>query len=306
MPRPYRYVPESQPLLSITNRTLQGRFLLRPGAAFNDVLLGSLGRAQRRYRILIFAVAVMSNHFHLLLWAEDAEKLARFMQYFQSKLAKEVNRLTGWSGPVFEQRYHMTVVTDEDRAQIERLRYVLSQGVKENLVEHVRDWPGVHSGAALLNDEPLVGHWFDRTREYAARNQREGAGRSQFASEETVVLSQLPCWAHLSPSAYRKRIQALVDDIEAEAARTRKSSGEKVLGVAAILAQDPQHRPASVDRSPVPRVHAATKAARKLFYEAYAIFVSAFQAAAEALRRGGRDAPFPIGSFPPALPFVAG
>jgi hypothetical protein len=58
--------------------------------------------------------------------------------------------------------------------------------------------------------------------------------------------------------------------------------------------------------SPAPLVHAATKAARKLFYETYATFVSAFRAASEALRRGERDAPFPIGSFPPALPFVAG
>ena len=51
-------------------------------------------------------------------------------------------------------------------------------------------------------------------------------------------------------------------------------------------------------------VHAATKAARRFFYEA--AFVSAFRAATEALRQGNRDAPFPRGSFPQALSFVAG
>jgi hypothetical protein len=79
-----------------------------------------------------------------------------------------------------------------------------------------------------------------------------------------------------------------------------------VLGVEAILAQDPQHRPATLDRSPAPLVHAATKAARQFFYETYAYFVDAFRIASAALRRGQRDAPFPAGSFPPALPFVAG
>jgi hypothetical protein len=54
------------------------------------------------------------------------------------------------------------------------------------------------------------------------------------------------------------------------------------------------------------RVHAATKAARQAFYEIYAAFVSAFREASERLRRGDRNAPFPVGSFPPALPFVAG
>jgi hypothetical protein len=56
--------------------------------------------------------------------------------------------------------------------------------------------------------------------------------------------------------------------------------------------------------SPAPLIHAATKAARKMFYAIYAEFVSAFRAAAEAFRQGRRDVSFPAGSFPPAPPFV--
>src|SRR5947208_16832802 len=101
-------------------------------------------------------------------------------------------------------------------------------------------------------------------------------------------------------------MKALVEEVDAEAALARRESGARVLGVKAILALDPQTRPTSVARSPAPLVHAATKAARKMFYEIYAAFVSAFRAAAEALRQGRRDVPFPIGSFPPRLPFVTG
>jgi hypothetical protein len=39
-------------------------------------------------------------------------------------------------------------------------------------------------------------------------------------------------------------------------------------------------------------------------YEAYAIFIAAFRAAAERLRAGDREARFPAGSFPSRLPFV--
>ena len=99
---------------------------------------------------------------------------------------------------------------------------------------------------------------------------------------------------------------ALVETIETEAARDREQAGASVMGVKAILARDPEHRPRSMARSPAPRVHAATKAARKAFYEFYAAFVSAFREAADRLRLGDRNAPFPAGSFPPALPFVAG
>jgi hypothetical protein len=128
----------------------------------------------------------------------------------------------------------------------------------------------------------------------------------RYATVETVTLSPIPCWAHLSAEIYRARIAALVETIETEAARERERTGASVLGVKAILSHNQQYRPPSLARSAAPRVHAATKAARKAFYEIYAAFVSTFREASERLRHGDRNAPFPLGSFPPALPFVAG
>jgi putative transposase len=302
--RKLRHVPRPRTLVSITNRTIQGRYLLTPGPSFNDLFLGILGRTQRLHKMAIAAVNVLSNHFHFLLVVDDAQEVADFMRDLQSKLAREVNRLTGWKGPVFGHRYNMTVVTDEEPAQVERLKYVLANGVKENLVERACQWPGVHSAEALMHGTPLEGHWFDRTREHAARNQGEELSLEEHVFAESVVLSSIPCWAHLPADRYRERMKNLVEEVDAEAALARRQSGARVLGVKAILAQEPQARPTSIARSPAPLVHAATKAARQMFYEIYAEFVSAFRTAAEALRQGRRDVPFPAGSFPPALPFV--
>jgi hypothetical protein len=47
-----------------------------------------------------------------------------------------------------------------------------------------------------------------------------------------------------------------------------------------------------------------TRAARRELQEAYKRFVSAFRDAAAKLKAGDRSARFPIGSFPPAMPFV--
>ena len=82
--------------------------------------------------------------------------------------------------------------------------------------------------------------------------------------------------------------------------------GKPVLGVAAILAQDPQYRPAFLDRSPCPLFLTASYSIWRTLYDAYAWFVLEFRSAAEKLRAGDRAAPFPRGSFPPALPFVGG
>jgi hypothetical protein len=58
--------------------------------------------------------------------------------------------------------------------------------------------------------------------------------------------------------------------------------------------------------SPAPAFHAASQAVRRELRGLYHEFVAAYREAAEKLRAGNRQALFPVGSFPPALPFVSG
>ena len=96
----------------------------------------------------------------------------------------------------------------------------------------------------------------------------------------------------------------LVREIETTAAAERKKSGVGPLGAEHVEAQDPETRPETLDRSPAPFVHAATRKVRKELWESYHWFVAAYRDAAEKLRVGDRTAAFPPGSFPPHLPFV--
>jgi hypothetical protein len=50
------------------------------------------------------------------------------MEYAGSNLAREINRLTKWRGPVFDRRYTMIPVSNEEAAQVEVLKYVLAHG----------------------------------------------------------------------------------------------------------------------------------------------------------------------------------
>lgn len=51
MSRPLRFIPENGPLVHVTCRTIQSRFLLRPSPALNQIVVGVLGRAQRLYQV---------------------------------------------------------------------------------------------------------------------------------------------------------------------------------------------------------------------------------------------------------------
>jgi hypothetical protein len=306
MGRKLRYIPDGGALVEVTSRTLHGRPLLRPSLELNDIAAGILGRAQRLYPVDLVAFVPLSNHYHMVVWVENAQRLARFVGYFNSNLAREVSRLTGWTGKIWERRYQAIPISDEEEAQVGRLRYVLAHGIKESLVARLREWPGLHCVRQIVDGEPLLGTWFDRTQQYLARRKGEKVDRLHYATPEIVTFSPLPCWKHLSPEAYRKCVADLAAEIEENAATARKGNGVQPLGAAAILAQDPVSRLKRPKKSPAPLYHAASKAVRQLFYEGFALFVAAYRTASEKLR-GGDPAPcFPAGCFPPALPFVGG
>ena len=304
MSRSIRFIPEQGALVEITCRTIQSRFLLRPDPALDEIVLGVLGRAQRLHPVEIVACFVASNHYHLLAWVPDVERMADFMEFFQSNVAKKVIKLRKWRDKVWSRRYEAIVISDEPAAQVDRLRYVLSNGVKEGLVGRVEDWPGINLVRNVLSGQPVRGTWFDRTEEHKAKLRREDFGPRQYATEETVELSPLPCFRHLSPEVYRELVAGLVQEIDAEAAAERRRTGRQPLGAAAILRQHPHTWPNRTKKSPAPRFHAATKAAREALRAAYGLFLVAFREAAERLKAGDRSARFPSGCFPPGLPFV--
>lgn len=52
--------------------------------------------------------------------------------------------------------------------------------------------------------------------------------------------------------------------------------------------------------------HAVGKAVRRELWEAYSWVMAAYRKVADRLRTGDREAAFPLGCFPPVLPFVDG
>ncbi len=226
--------------------------------------------------------------------------MARFVGYFQSKLARELARLTDWREKIWGRRYSAIPVSHEEAAQIGRLDYVLSQGVKEGLVTHPSDWPGAHSVDALLYGTPLEGIWYNRTAEFHARNRGQHVKPGDFAEPETVEISPLPCWKG-KPTEWvrrwvRQRLEAIVDQ-----ARSRKGRHSKLL---ANLR--PTDRPQRSKRSPAPWFHCASRAVRKELRRAYGEFLAAYRDATEHWLRGELTAPFPERCFPPPRPFLAG
>ncbi len=311
MGRPERSIPPTRQgtLVEITGRTIGARALLVPAPnprRFNNLVVGLLGRAMEYSPIELCACVFTSNHWHALFVVYDQQELSRFMFHFAGNSSKKIGKLRQWQGAFWQRRYDAIRVSDEPEAQWNRLKYLLSHGVKEGLVESPLQWPGIHAAGPLVRGEKLEGTWFNKTQESAARNRGEDVGAYDFATQYQIDLAPLPAFRHLEPETYREKIAELIVEIQEEG--KAKHGGNPVAGVEKILSLNPQEPPTRIPKtSPKPRFHAASKQARKDLWQEVVDFAKQYRMASESLRTDRNPEAvhwFPPGSYPPAFPFL--
>ena len=303
MTRSLRLLDNESGVVEVTSRTLHGRFLLRPSAEVNELILGVLGRAQAKYSVELFAFVFLSNHFHILMRVDSAHQMAGFTGFLKANIAKELGHLSDWSEKFWGRRYHSASVADSEQAQAARFLYILANGCKEGLVSSPLAWPGVSSASALYRGQStLQGVWFDRTAEYRAGLRR---GSKPFPNVEVVRLSPLPFLEGLAPSEQREFAVGAVRQVEEETRSLHRAEGTKPLGVRHITGRDPHDKPLKFQSSHAPLFHAATRDEFQQMRYARELKVAAYRQAAQRLRqRGNLDVLFPTGCFPPPAPFV--
>ncbi|MGE0545468.1 MAG: transposase [Kofleriaceae bacterium] len=294
MPQRLRWY-ESDVVYEVTTRTIQERFLLRPSPLVTALILGVIARAQTFYTsVKIYGFTFLSNHYHMLLSAGDGAEIAKFLGYVNSNIAREMGRVHKWRGSLWGRRAKVIPILDS-QAMIERLRYVISNGVKEGLVASPREWPGASGVPGLLGNMTLSGIWIDRDRLRRARRRDPNADAAAFTSALELTLSPLPVWSDLSASDLREKHEVLVQDVERDA----RERGGKVLGAERVMKQNPHDAPKQPARGPAPQCHTSSPLIRDAFRRLYAAFQTLFRTCADA-RKGQppHEMGFPPGSFP--------
>ena len=131
---------------------------LRPDAGYlrkqgpAAVLLQAFRDAAERGGIRIAHYSIQGNHLHLVVEAENAEKLSRGIQGLAIRIARRLNRRSGRSGPVFADRYHAHLLTSR-REVANAIRYVTG-----NFRHHAREYLPADFRDPLATQpmEPLV------------------------------------------------------------------------------------------------------------------------------------------------------
>ncbi len=299
MTTPLRYIPEEAKLwtdkkgrpiaiIEVTIRCIMGTYLLVPRPKHVRILLGVLGRAVATLDFELYGYCYLSNHGSLLIGVRDEAHQAQIMEFIHSNIARELGRkeYSNWRGRFWSRRGRpILILSAEDL--VERMRYLLSNSTKENLVEHPTKWPGAHSARALCNGTVDTGLWIDRTGLYYANRRADPRLLSRFELEYPVPLSRLPCWSQRSVEENRRCVKAMCDEIAEEALSLRLKEGKRgVVGAKAVVRVPPHYRPDSIERSPAPLVHCKDLAMRRWYFEMYRSFCEHYREATVALRAG--------------------
>jgi putative transposase len=156
---------------------------LRSRRSFRHIAAAFRGVRRHRLKFRLAEYAILGNHLHLIVEANDRSCLARGLQALEIRVAKALNKMMERHGPVFADRYHAHILRTPTEVA-NALRYV-----RGNFSVHAarRGEPALfvadeYSSAALINralpneqDGPLVsppGTWLLSTGFHRGRPSR--------------------------------------------------------------------------------------------------------------------------------------
>ena len=293
-----RHYPPGVSVYHITSKCVDDQFLWRPSQRTTFVFVSTLAATIEKYKIGVYAVVVMANHFHLLVRANRKE-LSAAMQFFKSRLALTLNSDLQREGAMSKGRFNHAPILD-DASFLQLMHYVHANPVRAHSVERAQEWPGLSSYSAITEGRGKVAAtWFD---EAAWKLAGRPKCIAKFTHTATAPIEIPPQWNELPPGELRAGRRALISTMQATeraAAVERRTSQRRVPTAARLAKLDPRSRPSEPrPKSPQPWAFGTPEAVRAL-REGYKLMLSFYQVASLAFRKFGILGEFPAGTFPP-------
>ena len=282
-----RYVvPDTN--VELCRRTIGRQLLIGPQCIVRQTFLYCLAEAARKHKVPLYYVVLMANHYHIL--AKDMLGLyPAFMRDLNSWFAKAMNSLLGRSDKFWSGKPHQPLFPQEDADFEARLRYLMENPLKANLVAFLKDYPLYITrpedvGRDIVIARPAVKYLETKSR------------------PKTTVLrfEQPPEYAHLTLEEYRSHLREMVTELEREHRERREREGVSVVGEKRLReGRYVGSYPASREKwfRLRPEVAAKRTEARIAALERLKEFREAYSDAIRRFNEGEYDVEFPYGTW---------
>ncbi|MEO8704432.1 MAG: hypothetical protein ABI867_30545 [Kofleriaceae bacterium] len=268
----------------VTRRTLERRYMLRPGKKVKQILAYCLAEAAQRFQIDVVLPMALSNHHHTIVYDRHGN-IIQFVEHLHKMIAKCLNAMRGRHDYVWSCSPPGITELADPGAFFEKLVYVATNPVKHHLVERVHHWPGFNGVSELLNQQTIT---VERPTCFFRKN-------SRMPASVTLTMAIPP---EFDSESILMRLRERIAEVEAMYATERLRTGRRVVGRHNVLTEDWKAAPTTV-APPCeirPRVAASNRDVRIEVLARNASFVRAYRRAYASL---GTDTPvpFPIGTY---------
>jgi len=277
---------------------------LTPIPSVLNIIGACAARAQSLYPVAIHALETNVNHKQLEFSGNDSQvhNLSPFMRTFNSAVAVQLNKKWQRDGHLWAARMRTTPCLDDESAEQQQL-YILTNPVKDGLIETVSESPLFTTYRALAYGEPLEFWRIDWNAYYLAGGARKKRHRPKdYLEWLTLELAPLPHQADWPEHRRQTWTRQQVRKIEAETREQLRGEGRRVFGAKRLFRIDPRDRPKDPKHGGLqPLCHAADPALRKAYAEAWRELLAAHREASLDYRAGMHDRVFPEGTFRPPI-----
>lgn len=149
-----------------------------------------LAQALHRFDAQALAYALMPEHYDLLLFTRRAN-LSQLMRHVNGVYTQHYQRRHGFSGPLFQGRFH-AVLVDRERHLLDACRHVDLNPVRLRLARDAADWPGssfralagMEAAPPWLDVDGLHTHLLGRPATTAAQHRLAGERYARLVASE--------------------------------------------------------------------------------------------------------------------------
>lgn len=105
-----------------------------------ELFLDVLRKAKKKYAFSVSNFCIMSNHIHLMIRPGPGESLSKIMQWILSVFAARFNRIFGYVGHVWYDRFKSKVIASF-RHYLAAFFYIAANPVRANMVDLITEYP---------------------------------------------------------------------------------------------------------------------------------------------------------------------
>ena len=282
MTEPRRFIPGTT--YFITRRCTQRQFWLKPTALIVQIFLYCLAAAAARTGVIVHAVCVMSNHYHILV-TDPENRIADFYGWLHEYVAKAANASRGRWENLWASEKTSVIPLGSANDVIGKIVYTLANPVQAQLVAQGIRWPGV---------------WLFRSHSQMVKRPDVYFRKDGTMPEEIeFTIAPPPQFRHLSAEAYETLVQKMLFRREQKIVAKMAAQGRSFFGVRAVMGQRPAASPKSREprRGLNPRVAARSKWQRIEAIQRNKLFLAEYHQARRLWKDGDREVVFPLGTY---------